>query len=545
MLRSCRVWRWGLEHHGITHTGRVFWNLTTAHLYEEAVRRGEGDVAHGGPLAVKTGFHTGRSQHDKFVVDEPSTSDDVWWGSINVKFSSAEFDRVHERVVAYLQHKDLYVQDLTANADPRYRLNVRFVCELAWHNLFVRSLFRRPLAAALPDIVPDFTVVCVPHFHAVKEVDRTRSDTFVLVNLAKRLVLIGGTAYAGEMKKSIFTYLNYLLPHTRNVLSMHCSANYGTDRDVALFFGLSGTGKTTLSADPKRVLIGDDEHGWSDEGVFNFEYGCYAKVIHLSEEYEPQIWSAVNRFGSVIENVVIDPDTRMVNYEDDTLTENTRAAYPLVNVPNTDLSGVCGHPRNIVFLTCDAFGVMPPISRLEPAQAMYHFLSGYTARVAGAVRSDNPNEKAGPQATFSACFGAPFMVLRPAVYAKMLGERIARHNVRCWLVNTGWSGGPAGAEEGVPAGARVKIPYTRAMVNAALDGSLEGVEFRRHPVFNVDVPVSVPGVPAELLDPRGTWADGEKYDQHARQVAAMFANNFRAFEADVPAEVCAAGPRAD
>lgn len=532
-----RASRYGLDNHGIHHTGRVYWNLTTAHLYEEAVKRSEGIVAHGGALVVETGSHTGRSPNDKFVVEEPTTRDDVWWGKENVQFDPEHFSRVHERVQAYLQDKDLFVQDLLVGADPKYQRKVRFICELAWHNLFVRSLFLRPPLESLPAQVPDFTVIAVPNFYAEPDVDHTRTDCFILVDLAKRLILIGGTHYAGEMKKSIFTCMNYVLPKI-DVLTMHCSCNYGKDRDVALFFGLSGTGKTTLSADPNRYLIGDDEHAWSDEGVFNLEGGCYAKVIHLSEEQEPQIWAATHSFGTAVENVILDPDTRIVDYDDGTLTENTRAAYPLASIPNCDLTGRAGHPQNIVFLTCDAFGVMPPVARLSREEAQYHFLSGYTARVAGTV-ADAPSE---PQATFSTCFGSPFLVLHPSVYAKQLGERIEQHDAKVWLINTGWTGGPAVATGGQRAGRRIKLPYTRAIVDAALSGALNEVEYRRDPVFNVDVPVTVPNVPSDILNPRSTWPDQDAYDRQASAVAKMFQQNFAQFEAEVPDAVKAAGP---
>jgi phosphoenolpyruvate carboxykinase (ATP) len=529
--------RYGLGNHGIKHTGRVWWNLTTAQLYEQAVRRQEGLVSDGGALVVNTGAYTGRQPNDKFIVREESSEANIGWGKVNVAMDAASFSHLHARVLAYMQSKDLFVQDLYVNADPAHRQTVRFINELAWHDLFVRSLFIRPTADELPGCVPDFTVIHAPNFYANPDFDGTRSECFVCVHFGKKLILIGGTGYAGEQKKSIFTCMNYLLP-LRGILSMHCSCNYGPDGDVALFFGLSGTGKTTLSADPERTLIGDDEHGWSDEGVFNIEGGCYAKVINLSQEAEPQIWAASHSFGTVLENVVMDPASRQLDLNDDSLTENTRSAYPVKRIPGCDVTGRTGHPKNIVFLTADAFGVFPPVAKLTPEQAMYHFLSGYTARVAGTEAGVTE-----PSATFSTCFGGPFMALRPAVYAKLLGEKIARHKVDCWLINTGWSGGPAaGAPEGV--GHRVKIAYTRAMVHAALNGALNDVEYVEHPVLRLHMPTSCPGVPSEILDPRSTWKDKAAYDEAAAKLAHMFVDNFKAYEADVSDGVRQAGPRA-
>ncbi len=532
-----RASRYGLEHHGVVHTKRIHWNLTTAHLYEEAVRRGEGVVGRDGSLVVETGTHTGRSPNDKFVLREPNTEQNIWWGKVNVPFAPELFTRMHQKVLAYLQHKDVYVQDLFVGADPRYQKRVRFINELAWHNLFVRSLFIKPTAEQLPGIEPDITVIHVPNMFADPNVDGTRSDCFILADLNSRLILIGGTGYAGEQKKSIFSVMNYLLP-LQGVLSMHCSANYGRNGDCALFFGLSGTGKTSLSADPDRTLIGDDEHAWSDDGVFNLEGGCYAKAIRLSKENEPQIWSAVHHFGTVLENVIVDPDTRKLDLDDDSLTENTRAAYPLTSVPHCDPRGVADHPNNIIFLTCDAFGVFPPIARLTPEQAMYHFLIGYTARVAGTEAGVKE-----PQATFSTCFGGPFMALRPSVYANLLGEKIAKHGTKVWLINTGWSGGPAVAGPG-GVGSRIHIGYTRLMVKAALEGDLDHIDFRHDDVLNLDVPSHVQGVPNNVLDPRSTWANGEAYDEQAKKVAAMFREAFQAYEADVSEDIRNAGPRA-
>ena len=435
-------------------------------------------------------------------------------------------------MLAHLADRELYVQDLYAGADPKYRLSVRFVQEFAWHNLFVRNLFIVPAAKDLASFAPQFTVITAPNFHAQPERHGTRSDVAVIVNVATREVLIAGTSYAGENKKSIFTVLNYLLP-LQGVLSMHCSANIGVNGDSALFFGLSGTGKTTLSSDPNRQLIGDDEHGWSDTGIFNFEGGCYAKMIRLSAEAEPQIYETTRRFGTVLENVAMDPDTRQLNLDDASLTENTRGAYPIDFIDNAVPSGMGGHPTNIVMLTADAFGVLPPIARLSAEGAMYHFLSGYTAKVAGTEKGVKD-----PSATFSTCFGAPFLPLSPNVYARGLGERIARHKAHVWLVNTGWTGGPFGV------GSRMKISHTRAMINAALSGALANVEYRRHPIFNIEMPTSCPGVPADVLDPRSTWSDKAAYDTQAQKLARMFIENFKTFEGQVDPGVVAAGPKA-
>jgi phosphoenolpyruvate carboxykinase (ATP) len=520
-----------LEAHGID-AGPVHWNLTIPELIEEAVRRGEGLLAKDGPLVCNTGQHTGRSPNDKFVVREPSSEQHVAWGKVNRPIDPATFDRLHERMLKYLQGRELYALDCYAGTDPGYRLPVRIINEFAWHNLFVRHMFipvTDPAAQAAHE--PEFTVIDIPSFTADPAVDGTNSDVFIFLNFAKKLVLIGGTSYAGEMKKSIFTVMNYLLP-LRDTMPMHCSANVGPDGDVALFFGLSGTGKTTLSSDPARRLIGDDEHGWTDTGVFNFEGGCYAKMIRLSAEAEPQIYATTKRFGTVLENVTLDPVTRELKLDDDSRTENTRGAYPLAFIDNSVPSGQAGHPRNIVMLTADAFGVLPPIARLTPAGAMYHFLSGYTAKVAGTEKGVTE-----PKATFSTCFGAPFMVWDPNVYAKLLGERIARHDARVWLVNTGWTGGPYGT------GTRMKIAHTRAMIHAALSGALDGAEYDNDPVFNVDVPRTVPGVPDEVLKPRNTWSDHAAYDAQAKKLARMFADNFKTFESTATDDVKKAGPR--
>jgi phosphoenolpyruvate carboxykinase (ATP) len=522
----------GLDTQGITNVNHIYWNLATPTLYEEAIRRHEGIMSHLGPLVVRTGQHTGRSPNDKFTVQEPSSAENIWWGKVNRPFDPDRFDALHKRLVSYLQLKDVFVQDCWAGADPDYRMPVRIITEDAWHSLFARNMFIQATPEELASHVPEFTVINCPRFHAIPEVDGTNSVAFVIVNFGQKLVLIGGTSYAGEIKKSIFSVMNYELPF-KDVLPMHCSANYGTEGDTALFFGLSGTGKTTLSADSSRTLIGDDEHGWSSNGIFNFEGGCYAKVIRLSPEAEPEIYQTTRRYGTILENVMIDVETRHLDLDDDTLTENTRAAYPISHIPNATRKKRGGQPLNIIFLTADAFGVMPPISRLTPEQTMYHFLSGYTAKVAGTEKGVTE-----PQATFSTCFGAPFMTQRPIVYANLLGKKIAEHQVKCWLVNTGWTGGPYGV------GHRMKIAHTRAMINAALDGQLNDVEYVVDPIFGVEVPTSCPNVPATVLTPKNTWSNGDAYDQQARKLARMFVENFEQFEAEVSDEVKAAGPNA-
>ena len=469
-------------------------------------------------MIVDTRPHTGRSPKDKFFVREPSSERHIDWGETNRPISPEVFDALWDRVRAYLSEREVYSLDCYVGADERYRLPVRVVTEFAWHSLFARDLFIVPDAVPA-DFIPEFTVVDAALFQADPQRDGTNSSTFILVNFEKRMILIGGTKYAGEIKKSVFTIMNYLLP-LRNVLSMHCSANVGTKGDVAIFFGLSGTGKTTLSADSHRPLIGDDEHGWSADGIFNFEGGCYAKVIRLSHTAEPEIWAASHRFGAVLENVVYDPDTRRLDLNSDAKTENTRSAYPLEFIPNIVPGSQAGHARTIIMLTADAFGVLPPIARLTKEQAMYHFLSGYTAKVAGTERGVSE-----PQATFSTCFGAPFMVHHPTVYSKLLGQRIDTHNVRCWLVNTGWSGGPYGV------GKRMSIAHTRAMVNAAIEGTLEDAEFETEPFFGLSIPLAVPGVPSEVLNPRNAWLNGAAYDAQAKKLAQLFANNFKRFEA--------------
>jgi phosphoenolpyruvate carboxykinase (ATP) len=512
-------------------TGPVHWNLRTAALYEAAVRRGEGKVAAGGPFTAVTAPHTGRSPNDKFVVKEPGSSERIWWGKVNQPMDPARYVELKQSVIRYLSGRELFVRDVFAGADPAHRLGVRFVSENAWHLLFAYNMFLRPKADELAGFAPDFTVLHAPELQAQPEAHGTRTGTFIVLNLADRTVLIGGTRYAGELKKSIFTVLNYVYPQ-RNILPMHCSANVGREGDVAIFFGLSGTGKTTLSADPTRGLIGDDEHGWSDGGIFNFEGGCYAKVIRLSREGEPEIYATTRMFGTVLENVILDEESREADLESAQITENTRASYPIQFIPNHVPGGHSGHPSHMVFLTADAFGVLPPIAHLTPEQAMYHFLAGYTAKVAGTERGVTE-----PQATFSACFGAPFLPLHPGVYAKMLGERIARHRVKCWLVNTGWTGGPYGE------GHRMKLGHTRALIRAALEGKLTDAPTRDDPVFGFRVPCAVPGVPPEVLDPRGTWTDPARYDAQAARLAAMFRENFARFADQVDHSVQQAGPR--
>ncbi len=522
---------YGLENHGILNPGAVYWNTSTPGLYEQAVRRREGHLAHLGPLVVRTGQHTGRSPRDKFIVNESSSSDRVAWGKVNQPMSQAQWNMLHRRLRSYLQGRDLFVQDCYAGADKAYRLPIRIITEHAWAALFARNLFiHSHRFDELENHTPEFTVIQAPNFYANPEEDGTRSEVFICLNFAERMVIIGGTQYAGEIKKSIFSVLNYLLP-LQGVLPMHCSANYGDQGDVALFFGLSGTGKTTLSSDPQRTLVGDDEHGWSDNGVFNFEGGCYAKTIRLSPTAEPDIYEATRRFGTILENVGYDAVTGRVDLDDESLTENTRAAYPISHIHHATRSGVAGHPNNVIFLTADAFGVLPPISRLTPAQAIYHFLSGYTAKVAGTEKGVTE-----PSATFSACFGEPFMVLPPVAYAQMLGDRIQRHGANVWLVNTGWIGGPYGV------GDRIRIAYTRAMVHAALDGALDGVPMRQDPVFGVQVPEACPEVPAEVLDPRRTWDDEAAYDMQAARLAQMFVENFAKYAGAVDAAVMDAGP---
>jgi phosphoenolpyruvate carboxykinase (ATP) len=505
-------------------------NRSTAELYEDAIRAGEGMIAADGPLVVRTGKHTGRSPKDKFVVREPSSADKVWWGEVNQPISEEHYDRLRARLVEYVATRPLYAQDCHIGAHPDHRRSLRVYTETAWASIFARNLFRRPSPEDLAGFSPNFTIIDVPSFKADPATEGTRSETAILVHLRRMEVIIVGTEYAGEIKKSAFTVMNYLLPD-EGVLPMHSAVNVGAARDSVVFFGLSGTGKTTLSADPERSLIGDDEHGWGGDGVFNFEGGCYAKTIRLSPMYEPDIFQTTKRFGTILENVELDPRTRALDLDSDRITENTRGAYPLEYIGNADPTGIAGQPKNVVLLTADAFGVLPPISRLTHDQAAYHFISGYTAKLAGTEVGVKE-----PMATFSACFGAPFMPRHPGEYAAMLIDRLAQYDVPVWLVNTGWTGGPYGTGE------RMNINHTRTMVRAALNGELADVEYRRDPVFGVDVPTKVPGVPSGVLDPRSTWADGAGYDDQAAKLARMFADNFRAYADGVPASVRDAGP---
>jgi phosphoenolpyruvate carboxykinase (ATP) len=519
----------GVERIGFSGLEAVHWNWPVAALQEEAVRRGEGEIAADGPLAVRTGSHTGRSPKDKFVVRSPLTEDAVWWEN-NKEMSRAQFDRLFDDMRAHARGRTLFAQDLYGGADERYRISARVYCEYAWHALFIRNLLIRPKREDLAGFTPELTIIDLPSFRADPERHGVRTQTVIACDFDNKVILIGGTSYAGEMKKSVFTVLNFFLP-PQGVMPMHCSANMGPQGDVALFFGLSGTGKTTLSADPNRTLIGDDEHGWGEDGIFNFEGGCYAKMINLSAEAEPEIFSTTRRFGTVLENVVLDPETRQPQFDDASLTENTRGAYPIHFIPNASPTGRGGHPKNILMLTADAFGVLPPIARLTPSEAMVQFLSGYTAKVAGTEKGVEE-----PEATFSTCFGAPFMPRHPSEYGLLLRDLIARHGADCWLVNTGWTGGAYGT------GRRMPIAATRALLAAVLDGRLRQGRFRRDPVFGFDVPVSDDPAFAHLLDPRATWADKAAYDAQARKLVTMFNENFARFEAYVDADVRAATP---
>jgi phosphoenolpyruvate carboxykinase (ATP) len=520
----------GLSKQGLNPSGQVNWNLIAPELMQAAARRNEGEFAAMGPFVAVTSPHTGRSPNDKFVVKEPASEADVDWGKVNQPYSPEKYELLIADVRAYLDsQEELFVEDLYCGADPKYRLSVRYVSPNAWSMAFVRNMFIRPELSELPTFDPNFTVLHAPEFQADPERHGTRTSTFIVLNLTERTILIGGTRYAGELKKSMFTVMNYLMPK-QNVLSMHCSANIGEEGDTALFFGLSGTGKTTLSADPHRALIGDDEHGWSSEGVFNFEGGCYAKVINLSADTEPDIYQTTQMFGTILENVCLDPSTKQVLFDNQSITENTRASYPLNYIPNFVKSGRGGHPQNVVFLTADAFGVLPPIARLSAEQAMYYFLSGYTAKLAGTERGVTE-----PQATFSAAFGAVFLVWHPTKYAEMLGDLLKQHGSKVWLVNTGWSGGAYGT------GKRMKLAHTRSMVRAVLAGKLDSVPVRKDPVFGLDVPTAVEGVPVEVLDPRGTWDDGAAYDAQAKKLADMFRKNFEKF-GDASEQIRSAGP---
>lgn len=521
--------RYGLDNHGIRNPGTVYWNLDPAVLVEHAVRRGEGSLADGGPFNAVTAPHTGRSPNDRFVVREPGSEENVWWGKVNVAIEAEKYDLLRADVLEHLEGQDLYVRDMWAGADPQYRLPVRVITPNAWHNLFAFNMFRRPDEAELDGMVPGFTILHAPEYEADPARHGTRTSTFILINFGRKEVLIGGTRYAGEIKKSVFGVLNYTLP-LQGVLSMHCSANVGPEGDTALFFGLSGTGKTTLSADPQRDLIGDDEHGWGEDGVFNIEGGCYAKCIDLSAKSEPEIYGAI-RFGTVLENTVLDPATRVVDFHDSSLTENTRASYPIEYIPHAQIPCRGRHPRNIIFLTCDAFGVLPPVSLLSPEQAMYHFISGYTAKVAGTevgVTEPKPN--------FSACFGAPFLVWHPTYYAELLAKKMREHDVKAYLVNTGWSGGSYGV------GSRMSLGYTRAVINAIHDGTLAKAPTEVDPFFGLAVPTECLHVPAEILVPRNSWADGAAYDETAQKLAGLFVNNFRKYEDQASPEIVAAGP---
>src|SRR6056297_2647125 len=519
----------GLDYLGLNENENVYWNLTPPELYEQAILRGEAILTKDHALRVLTGQYTGRSPKDKYIVDQPSIHDDIDWGEINQPISEEIFDNLYEKTVNYLKEKDLFVKDLFCGADENNRLNVRVVSEAAYHGLFSHNMFIRPSEQELENHEPEFTVLAAPHFKADPETDGTRTSTFILCNFEKKLIIIGGTLYSGEVKKGIFSVMNYLLPK-KGVMAMHCSANHDKHGKTAVFFGLSGTGKTTLSADPDKILIGDDEHGWSDDGVFNFEGGCYAKTINLSKENEPLIYATTKMPGTILENVVLD-DNREPDFDDVSLTQNTRCSYPLYNIPNASDTGKSGHPENIIFLTADAFGVLPPISKLTPEQAMYHFISGYTAKVAGTERGVTE-----PQATFSACFGAPFMPLHPTVYAELLAEKINKHNANVWLVNTGWTGGPYGT------GHRMKLAHTRKMLSEALNGNLENIKFTEEPIFGLSIPEEVEGIPSEILNPRNTWNDKEAYDKKANQLADMFNKNFDQFKKQATDEILEAGP---
>ncbi len=523
-----------LKDQGINYTYREYWNLTEEALYEEIIFRGEGKISKNGAMVVETGKHTARAASDKFVVKEASTEDKIWWGNNNRPISEEKYNVMYERLLARLQGEELFIQDCYVGAHPDYQMPVRIITENAWHSLFARNMFITTAnKEQLKNFKPEFTVIGVPGFKVDPNIDGSKSETAIVLNFATKTAIIANTLYGGEIKKSVFTVLNFLLTF-KDVLPMHCSANVGPDGDTALFFGLSGTGKTTLSADPKRNLIGDDEHGWSKDGIFNFEGGCYAKVIRLSQESEPQIYATTGKFGTILENVVCDPLTREINLDDDTLTENTRASYPIEAIDNVVLEGYKNtHPKNVIFLTCDAFGVLPPIAKLSPEQAQYHFISGYTSKIAGTEIGLGKE----PQMAFSACFGAPFMVRHPFEYAKMLKERIITHDSNVWLVNTGWIGGKFGV------GKRISIKHTRNLLNAALEGKLDNVEYRKDKVFGFDVPVTCPDVPAEVLDPAAAWSDQNEYWEKYDALAAKFIENFKNYESGVSVEVTNAGPK--
>ncbi len=516
---------------GLGNVASALWNLEPSQLVEETIIRGEGELANSGALAVDTGEFTGRSPKDRFIVYDDITKDAVWWENFNIKFDADKFDALYNRVTAYLSGKDVYVRDAYACADPKYRMNIRAITETPWANMFIYNMFLRPTNEEVLNFTPEWTIIAAPGFMADPEIDGTRQHNFAVMNFTKKIILIGGTGYTGEMKKGIFSALNFILPHQKNVLSMHCSANIGEDGDTSVFFGLSGTGKTTLSSDPNRRLIGDDEHGWTDEGVFNFEGGCYAKCINLSAENEPDIFNAI-KFGALLENINFYEGTTEVDFEDKSKTENTRVSYPIYHINNIAVPSVGTTPNNIFFLTADAFGVLPPISKLTPGQAMYQFISGYTAKVAGTEAGVTE-----PQTTFSSCFGAPFLPLHPTKYAEMLGEKMRKHNVNVWLINTGWSGGAYGTGE------RIKLRYTRAMITAALTGKLNGVAYENHPVFGLAMPTSCENVPTEILNPRNTWQDKAAYDQKANELAGAFVKNFEKFADYANDEIMAASPK--
>ncbi len=516
---------------GLGNTENIFWNLNPAELVEETIAQGLGMLSNTGALAISTGDFTGRSPKDRFIVEDDITRDNVWWGDINIKFDSAKFDLLYNRICAYLNGRDVYVKDAAVCDHPEHRLRVRVITELPWSSMFIDNMFLRLKREELEAFTPEWTVVCVPGFKADPAIDGTRQSNFAILNFGRKMAIIGGTGYTGEMKKGIFSVLNFVLPHFKGILPMHCSANVGDDGDTAVFFGLSGTGKTTLSSDPNRGLIGDDEHGWTDDGVFNFEGGCYAKCINLTEEQEPQIFKAI-KFGALLENVVFKEATSEVDYSDGSITENTRVSYPIDHIDNAVSPSRGGVPKNIFFLTADAFGVLPPISKLTPEQASFHFISGYTAKVAGTEEGIIE-----PQSAFSACFGAPFMPLHPGKYAEMLADRMRKHNTTVWLINTGWSGGAYGT------GSRIKLRYTRAMITAALEGKLDNVGYKKHEVFGLAMPTECPDVPQEILSPKNTWSDTEAYDNKANELAQKFINNFKKFEDGVSEGIRNAAPR--
>lgn len=523
--------RSNLKELGLEKVNQVFWNLSPAELVEDSIVQGEGILTNTGALSIETGEFTGRSPKDKFIVKDEKTNDTIWWGDVNIAFDPQKFDALHQKMTQYLAGKDIYVRDASVCADPKYTVNVRVVTELPWSNLFAYNMFLRPSNEELKDFNPEWSIICVPSFKADSKTDGTRQHNFAVINFSKKIVLIGGTGYTGEIKKGMFTILNYILPQEQKVLSMHCSANIGKDGDTAIFFGLSGTGKTTLSADPLRKLIGDDEHAWSDHGVFNFEGGCYAKCIDLTEEKEPQIFKAI-KFGALLENVGFYEETSEVDFTDSSITENTRVSYPLHYIDNAVEPSVGGLPKNIFFLTCDAHGVLPPISKLTPSQAMYYFISGYTAKVAGTEAGITE-----PQTVFSACFGAPFLPLHPTKYAEMLGEKLKKHQVNVWLINTGWSAGPYGV------GKRISLKYTRAMITAALNGSLENVSYETHKVFGLSIPTTCSDVPSEILNPENTWTDKTAYETKANWLSEAFNKNFEKYSSFANQEILAAAPK--